>query len=102
MNFPSRRAAKSARIVASIYLALVTSSLLFACAYPGPYYLNFLLPFILTAPTSMGAFRLASILGWRDSIVVGVGTLLACGIVQALVLYVILRRVPDDADGSSL
>lgn len=87
------------------YLVVAWGCVLYAWLDPGTYSLNFLLPVVATAPTSLIGVCVAKGLGLWESAGTAAAVLAACGLTQAAALYALLGRRPAEpgaaADGGA-
>ena len=83
----SRRAGRRAVVVAGSYFAFAACCVVYAWVSPGMYSLNFLIPYLVTAPTSLLAVWLVTALGLEGSPALAAIGLTAAAGFQAAVLY---------------
>src|SRR5262245_24692429 len=92
-GYRSRWVRRRALAVAGGYLALAWGCVLYAWLDRGTYSLNFLIPFLATAPTSLLVVAIASALGLQQGSPGTVAVVLAgCGLAQATAVYALFGR----------
>jgi hypothetical protein len=74
------------------YLSVAWGCVLYAWLDPGTYSLNFLLPVLATAPTSLLGVGIVNALGLQGSPAIAAAVLASCGLIQAAAVYSLFGR----------